>query len=219
MYLRVAINNKPIEWQVDETVSDIKPKGKILERTCAACGKKGVKNEFLRFVYAPDIGVICDVRKSINSRGVYFCISKICILKGIKRRAFSRFLHCENSNEPEWELLKYSIENGYKQYVYSIMNMAIKSKKVNAGDSAVSDAFSKGRVRLLLIADDAGKSIGKKFLSISHKQGIPVIKIEEKNKMATKLGIKTTSVFAVVDNQFAAGLNKVLSVLSEVKLW
>ena len=37
--------------------------------------------------------------------------------------------------------------------------------------------------------------------------------------MATKLGIKTTSVFAVVDNQFAAGLNKVLSVLSEVKLW
>lgn len=201
-----------------EDISDSRPGIAKPERTCAGCGKKSVKEDFLRFVFSPSGRVICDVRKNLQSRGVYLCLNKTCIKKGIKKKVFSRFLRVESA-EPSFEALAEDIYKGFHSYIYTLMNLSLKSKKMLTGDSAVSDGVQKNKLVLLLIAKDAGRSVKEKFSNICKHKNIPIVEIDEKEDITSKLGVGITSIFGVVSAGFAAPLQSGWRLLSEVKSW
>lgn len=198
---------------------DAKPSGKNPVRTCAGCGKKGDRGTLLRFVFSPDMGSICDIRMNIQSRGIYFCPNVSCMKKGIRKKAFSKLLRKENA-EPVITSVVASLSEGLKVYAYSLMNMALKSKKLLTGDSAVSDGVDKKRVALIIVTADAGRSVKDKFDKISKKHNIPLFVIDEKTYVGSVLGVEAeTSVSGVVRDGFAEPLMRVLRLALEVKSW
>lgn len=156
---------------------------------------------------------------NIQSRGVYFCPDVSCIKKGIKKKVFSRFLRKENA-EPELASLTASLSEGLMVYAYSLMNMALKSKKLLTGDSAVSGGAEKDRLALIIVTADAGRSVKDKFDKISKNCDIPLLVIDNKAHVAGVLGVEAeTSVFGVCREGFAEPLMRVLRLALEVKSW
>lgn len=207
-----------VDTQEDASVFDNRPYGANPVRTCVACGRKDDKDNFLRYALSPDDKLICDVRKKIQSRGVYVCADKSCITKALKKRCFSRFLR-KQSIEPSFELLAGDTANGYEAYVYSIMNMALKSGKLVCGHTSVFHMSEKGTAKLLLLASDAGGSIESKVKHLSEKKGISLITIGSKQEIADKLSIEQKSVMAVCANSFADSIFKSWQIFNDVKVW
>lgn len=59
-------------------------------RTCAGCGKKADKNEFIRIGRASD----GTVSLNINGRGAYICNDKKCLAAAIKKKRIASILRC-----------------------------------------------------------------------------------------------------------------------------
>lgn len=202
----------------ENSSSDRTPGVKEPERTCAACGKKSVKDDFLRFVYSPEGRLICDVRKKLQSRGVYVCPEKDCIKKALKKKAFSRFLKIEGV-EPSLGELAENIGESLEGYLFGLMKMAFKSGKLKSGASAVFDAADKGNARLFMISGDAGRSVREKIEYLNRERGIDMVMIPDKLLIAEKMCKAVTAVMAVTDGGFAESLKKGWRMREEVKTW
>lgn len=59
--------------------------GHIPERTCAGCGIKAPKSEFLRVVRTPEGELVVAGGEKIYGRSVYLCPKKGCIEAGKKK--------------------------------------------------------------------------------------------------------------------------------------
>ncbi|MBQ6998688.1 MAG: YlxR family protein [Clostridia bacterium] len=69
-------------------------------RTCAGCGKKADKSEFLRIGKAAD----GTVALNINGRGAYICNSKKCLASAVKKKRIASILRCPVAEEVYNEL-------------------------------------------------------------------------------------------------------------------
>lgn len=202
----------------DFSSSDRMPNRREPERTCVACGKKSEKDDFLRFVYSPDGRIICDIRKKLQSRGVYVCPARECVQKAIKKRVFSRFFKkegCESSLSDFAE----NIRESYESYLFGLMNMAFKSGKLRNGSSAVFDAADKGIIYLFMVANDAGRSVREKAERLCEERGIDMVSIPDKLVISERMGKAVAAVMAVTDGGFANSLKKGWRMYAEVKTW
>ena len=64
-------------------------------RTCAGCGKKSDKSEFIRIGKAKD----GTVSLTENGRGAYICKSASCLNKAIKKKRIAHILKCNVDDE------------------------------------------------------------------------------------------------------------------------
>ncbi len=204
------IGNKELEV-------DNRPYGANNTRTCVACGTKGDKAEFLRYVLSPDGVLVCDVRQKIQSRGVYVCANKTCMTKAIKKNCFSRFLRTDVSTTLEDAAT--STANGLDSYIFSLLKMAYKSGKLACGHTSVFHMVGKGKVKLLLLATDAGGSIQSKVEHLSEKHEIEIIALGTKQEIAEKLGIEEKAVIAICAGGFASSVSKSWRMYKEVTVW
>ena len=63
-------------------------------RTCASCGKKAPKGEFIRIGKADNIVDIGGI-----GRGAYLCKNKDCLQKAIKKKRLASVLRCAVPDE------------------------------------------------------------------------------------------------------------------------
>ena len=68
------------------------------QRRCVGCNKSSDKDLLLRIVVSEGVPVI-DREQKMPGRGCYLCKNDECLEKAIKKRAFSRALKTEISNE------------------------------------------------------------------------------------------------------------------------
>lgn len=71
-----------------------KEKGAFL-RQCVGCGKRGLKNEFIRIAKTPDGRIVIDGIQSSGGRGAYICNNSECLKKAIKNGRLSKNLRSE----------------------------------------------------------------------------------------------------------------------------
>ena len=71
-----------------------KEKGAFL-RQCVGCGKRGLKNEFIRIAKTPDGRIVIDGIQSFGGRGAYICNNSECLKKAIKNGRLSKNLRSE----------------------------------------------------------------------------------------------------------------------------
>lgn len=71
-----------------------KEKGAFL-RQCVGCGKRGMKNEFIRIARTPDNEIVIDGTPSCGGRGAYICNNEECLRKAVKNGRLSKNLRAE----------------------------------------------------------------------------------------------------------------------------
>ncbi len=85
----------------------------------------------------------------------------------------------------------------------AILGFARKARKLTIGRKATIKALKKGKVRLILLARDAGKSICRELLKYSQEAKINAISICSKRELGKAIGRENCSVLGLMDWRMA----------------
>ena len=130
------------------------------ERTCIGCRGVFKKEEVVRIVAGPD-GIVIDYREKLSGRAAYICPRMECIGKAIQKEHLAKALHRKIQAPSVPEFISHLREN-ITGRITSLIVMAAKAGMLAAGYSAVHDALLKGRLEMLLYAEDLSEGTKEK---------------------------------------------------------
>ena len=81
-----------------------RPEKRKRPRTCVGCGEESPKRELMRVIRTPEGEVRYDPTGRANGRGAYLCRCSECVMLAKKKKALSRALRTEVS-EDVYEIL------------------------------------------------------------------------------------------------------------------
>lgn len=81
-----------------------------------------------------------------------------------------------------------------------------RAGKLVSGNSAVKDALAKGRVKLLIIAEDASERLRREFSATAKSKNVPIVLYGSKEKLGRLLGKSPRSVLALTEENIARGI-------------
>lgn len=96
-----------------------------------------------------------------------------------------------------------------KRKTADLLSICIKAGKAVKGFDSAKDAAENGKAFAVLTACDASEKTVKEVRFICGKYGVPVIETELSKADAGKLCGKETAVFAICDEGFAKGFQKI----------
>ena len=96
--------------------------------------------------------------------------------------------------------------------VCSFIGLAMRAGKVVSGDDSTLLELKKGRVKLVLIAEDASKNTQKLFKDKSSYRNIPYIICLTKNDMGLSMGKSPRAVVGIKDEGFADSIKRLMEV-------
>lgn len=131
------------------------------ERTCIGCKKVLNKDDVVRIIAGPE-SVVIDYREKLNGRAAYVCPKTECIKKALTKESLGRSLRLK-IRLPETEVFLAQLTTSITEKIKSLLFISLKAGKLAAGYSAVQDALEKGRVELLLYAEDLSTGTKEKI--------------------------------------------------------
>ena len=93
------------------------------------------------------------------------------------------------------------ISNGDKFYSY--LGLATRAGKAVSGEDAVEGAVRRGRVVLMLIAQDASENTLRKFSSLARHHGIHALRAGTKTLLGQAMGKAPRAIVGITDRGFA----------------
>ena len=88
----------------------------------------------------------------------------------------------------------------------SLLGFAKKSGNLVSGVNTCTFAISKGKAKLVILAEDISAGSEKKIMKEIRKKGIPYIKYSTIDELSHIAGESGRSVFAVLDENFARSI-------------
>jgi uncharacterized protein len=173
------------------------------ERTCIGCRAVFRKDELVRIVGGP-AGIVIDYREKLSGRAAYVCPRTPCIQKALGKDSLARALRLKVKAPPEKEFIIWLIA-GITDKIKSLITMSAKASKLAAGYSAVRDALDKGRVEMLLFAQDISEGTRKKVTSslTASLRGATVLTRDELGRLLNR---ELVGVVAIEDKGLADAL-------------
>ena len=95
-----------------------------------------------------------------------------------------------------------------KNKVLSLMGFAKKSGNLVSGVNTCSFNIAKGKVKLVILAEDISENSEKKIMKDVRKYGVDHIKYGAAEELSHATGAEGRSVFAVLDGNFADALRR-----------
>lgn len=93
-----------------------------------------------------------------------------------------------------------------KKKVISYLGFAKKSGNLVAGINTCTFAMAKGKVRLMILAEDISENSEKKIMKEIRKHGVPHIKYGTSEEMSHAIGSSGRSAFAICDQNFSEAI-------------
>ncbi len=180
--------------------------GQSPERTCIGCREVFSKSEVVRIVAGP-AGVIVDYREKLPGRAAYVCVNRSCLEKACARDMLSRSLK-QKLPAMQSDKLATEIETAVRSKILALLAMAVKAGSLAVGFSAVQDALSKGRVRLLLFAEDISEGTSDKILAAAQGTTVRREKMFSKAEIGATVGREFAGVCAVLEDGFAKAFER-----------
>ncbi len=90
-----------------------------------------------------------------------------------------------------------------RKKIDSYLGFAKKSGNLISGVNTCSFGMAKGRVRLVILAEDISENSEKKIMKEIRKYGVTYVKYGKGEEMSHMVGESGRSVFAVCDDNFA----------------
>ncbi len=176
--------------------------GRSPQRTCIGCrGVKG-KDEVVRLVAGP-AGVVIDYRGKLPGRAAYVCPQRECIAKAVQGKALSRSLRRTVALTDE-ERFTEGLCLAIRDKMRSLIAMAAKAGRLASGTSAVTDALEKGRIELLVFAEDLSAGTREQFpadAGVSRR-----VTFSTRSELGALVGRELVGVMAITDKGLADAL-------------
>lgn len=93
-----------------------------------------------------------------------------------------------------------------KRKVISYLGFAKKSGNLMAGVNTCTFAMNKGKVHLMILAEDISENSEKKIMKEIRKHGVEYVKYGNSEEMSHAIGSQGRSVFAICDRNFSEAI-------------
>ena len=92
----------------------------------------------------------------------------------------------------------------------SLLGLARRAGMLSVQSEEIFLLIRSGKVRLLLLAEDMGATVRKKYEDKSKFYGVPILCFATRNSLGKALGLAPRSAVAVLDEGFAQSIYKAL---------
>lgn len=92
-----------------------------------------------------------------------------------------------------------------------MLGLVRRSGALLIGQKACEEAILGNRVKLLILANDAGHATKRNFLHLAEKFAIDVIQCQDKKSLGTLIGYKEAAIIAITDVSWSERLKKSLN--------
>ena len=170
------------------------------ERTCIGCRGVFNKGDVVRIVSGP-AGPVIDYREKLPGRAAYVCPRRECIEKALSRANLSRALQT-NIHVPEIESFIEALTSAIREKIRSLLPMSARAGMLATGSSAVDDALQKGRVEMLIFAEDLSEGTKHKLLT----GGLPPKRqatLFTRDELGQMVGRELVGVVGILDKGFS----------------
>ncbi|MHB8844138.1 MAG: DUF448 domain-containing protein [Nitrospirota bacterium] len=186
--------------------------GRQPQRTCLGCRGVFSKDAVVRIVAGPE-GAVIDYREKLPGRAAYVCPRPECIRKALAKETLSRALHA-NVKTPAAELFIEQLAAAVTEKVRSLLLMAERAGMLATGASAVDDALQKGRIEMLIFAEDLSEGTKQKLLNGSAQLPDRQATMFSRDEMGRMFGRELIGIVGIIEKGFA---NAVWSELERLK--
>lgn len=187
--------------------SEQAPRGR---RRSVVSRSEGDRARMIRFVLAPDGGVVPDLAERLGGRGLWVEAERSRLIEAIRKNAFAKAVRAPVRTDPQ--LLEH-IESGLRQRCLELLGLARRAGFAVAGHDQVEAALRKGIAAVLLIARDAG-SEAKRLERLA--KGVPVFRLLSREGLGRALGRDELTYVAVTRSGLAERLIRELLRLAGV---
>jgi predicted RNA-binding protein YlxR (DUF448 family) len=177
-------------------------------RTCAGCRTVTDPGELVRAVLGPSGEAVPDLSGSGFGRGAWVHPHPDCLEKALPR-GFSKSM--KNGVHTSVAEFSAALRAQAERRAYSLIGAAFRARKAAAGSTAVRDAFTAGRVALVLIASDARAAAETPWVDALVKSG-KARGFGSKELLGRAIGRPDTGVIAILDEGISSALSHTLGV-------
>ncbi len=179
------------------------------QRTCISTGVIAPKAELLRFVKGPDNNVWFDVTGKVPGRGAYVVPSIEAVKKAFEKKGLSRKLEAQVP-----DTLEAVVSQQLTQQALNLLGLAKKAGRASIGLSEVLKSIKARHVKVLVLANDAGKDTCAK---IANWQGNKVTFLD-KQQLENAFGMANTAVAGLTDGAIWPTLHRAEKFFESLKL-
>ena len=122
------------------------------ERTCIVTRRTGEPDGLLRFVAAPDMTVVPDLKRKLPGRGCWVTAERACVEKAARKNLFARALKADVRPPDD---LAAMVDRLLAQAALGSLGLARKAGQVVLGAAKVDAAVRSGRALFVLHAGEA----------------------------------------------------------------
>ncbi|MBA2661385.1 MAG: DUF448 domain-containing protein [Bradymonadaceae bacterium] len=185
------------------------------ERTCVGCRAKAEPHAFERFVYLEGEGLIFDLRQKAPGRGVYVHARRLCIERAVNRGGFARGLKAALQGVESDKIIAQMCE-GIERRLRESLQSAVVAQATVVGASRAAEAVAEDRVRLLLVAGDAGESTRHKYVSNAERKQLHTEEHLGGEFLGRVSGKEFVAVLAITGQDFAQRIARDIGKLREL---
>lgn len=165
-------------------------KGEPTERQCAVTRETRPVDEMIRFVLAPDGGVVPDLKRVLPGRGVWLTANRETVDLAVRKKVFGRAFKADVRVEPG---LADMIDGLMEKAALGSLGMIRKAGLMVVGFAKVEAALKRGEAGVLIHASDASDDGIRRIAAIStakfgRASGPPVIRSFSSTQLSLALG-------------------------------
>ena len=175
--------------------------GRKPERTCIGCRGAFAKDEVVRIVAGPS-GPVIDYREKLPGRAAYVCPRPECIEAALAKGQLSRALRSAVPAQSK-EQFASTLSAAVRERLSSLLSMAVKAGMLVSGYSAVDDALRKGRVILLIFAEDVSDGTREKLEAHDGVGDVRKVTLYSKAELGALVRRDLAGVAAIAEKGFA----------------
>ena len=95
--------------------------------------------------------------------------------------------------------------------ILGLIGLAMKAGKISFGADSVEEDCKKGKIHLLIIAQDASERTQKKFQEITEQYQIPLFTIGTIEEISNAIGKDNKSVVSIKDSNIAKEIERIIN--------
>lgn len=169
---------------------------------CIACRTSAPKSRLLRFVRAPDGGVVFDVKGRLDARGAYTCPTPSCVRRAVEREAFRRAF-----DEPvlaDAAALERAVAEVLEAEILRGLGLGRRASQLVPGRSETFERVDSGELIAVVVARDLADRSQREVAAAA--AGFPVWVGPSKEAIGRALGRGPTGVVGLLSGQVARRL-------------
>ena len=171
------------------------------ERTCVGCRAQREAYDLLRFTCTPQGAVILDTSGHAPGRGMYVCCDVICLRKALKPAKLALALK-RPVIVPDFDTVYQEVRRLLYKRLRACLSLGQKAGALVSGYVPLRQAFGRGRVLYLILAEDIATGRAEEYRSWCTQYGVPYVTLFTKEDLGHIIGKPSRSAVGLTAPHF-----------------